>query len=107
MKVYELFEEKETVDTLHPYGDVTSELYSYRLVMLVNDGNVTFEYQSGRVGSEDFIEYEECDKFDVDFNKLDWSEIERLANDLCEIQSSNTINAIKRARQSVENLMKG
>jgi len=102
---YELFEEKETVDTLHPYGNVTSERYSYRLVMLVNDGNVTFEYQSGRVDN-DLCEYEECDKFDVDFNKLNWSEVERLANDLCEIQSNSTINAIKRARQSVESLMK-
>ena len=66
IKQFELFYSEETQETSHPYGDITSDLWAYRLVANVyEDKTVLIQYEAGRVG--EYIEWETVEPFDLHF----------------------------------------
>ena len=82
MEEFVLYETKETLDSIDFVGDITSDEWGFRLVVLIKDDNTTLEYQNGRYVGED-IEWDECEAFDIDVKDLDVTEIFRLANYAC------------------------
>lgn len=75
IKQFELFYSEETQETLHPYGEVTSDLWAYRLVANVyEDKAVLIQYEAGRVGIDGYIEYETVEPFDLHLNDMNITE---------------------------------
>ena len=74
MQEFILAETSEIIETLHPYGDVSSDEWVYRIVAQVqDDGYVQIRYEAGC----QFREYDEID-FDyideiIDFDKKDFN----------------------------------
>ena len=78
MEEFILAECSEIVETLHAYGDITSEKCVYIIIARVDkDGDVFIKNESG-IERCDHIEFEE-DETPVDFHKSDYdlSELQR------------------------------
>lgn len=83
IKQFELFYSEETQETLHPYGDVTSDLWAYRLVANVyEDKAVLIQYEAGRAGNYDFVEWETVEPFDLHLNDMNITEFTRLMKEV-------------------------
>lgn len=89
---YTLYETYETHDVDYSWGESSTTERGYRLVLLIKDGNVSFEYQSGTVEGQDRnIEWEECDAFDVDMQDLDASVFLMIGKDIHELTLANKL----------------
>lgn len=92
---YTLYETYETHDVDYSWGESSTTERGYRLVLLIKDGDVSFEYQSGTVvGMYREIEWEECDKFDIDARDLDRFVITDLLRDITELQKPVTADSM-------------
>jgi hypothetical protein len=72
MQKFILAETSEIVEISHPYGDITSDKWVYRIVATIDkDGDVFIKYEAG-IQINDEIEFEECEFF-IDFNKQNFN----------------------------------
>lgn len=74
MQEFILAETSEIIETLHPYGDVISDKWVYRIVATIDkDGDVFIRHQGAseigeELGFEDFEAWQS-----IDFNKKDFN----------------------------------
>lgn len=73
-----LYEHFGIEDILYSRGEISSEEIGCRLVLIIEDVNMCFEYQSGYVvGQDRSVEWEECLPFNIDVKNINISELFR------------------------------
>lgn len=87
MEEFILAEDRDVYETLHPYGEVSSDVRGYQLVAIIDNGNISFENREGHLEysqdedgycCNDFVADETSSTDEISISSLDVKEFQRL-----------------------------